>query len=94
MHDDDEPAHNPGSAAAPSKAALKQRKKRAAKKARKEEEDGEVNKETKTVTSSVQITLTGDADKDNKIKNIKKVWRNKRVVSTSVCSALGRNNRL
>lgn len=58
-----------------SKAALKQRKKREAKKTRKQEENSP-NSPIKEapVVSNVQISLTGDPEKDKKIKNIKKVF--------------------
>lgn len=62
---------------APSKTALKQKKKREAKKAKKQEEgcgyhsDYETNENK--VKSNIEITLTGDPEKDKKIKNIKKV---------------------
>lgn len=71
LHDDDEPAHKPGTNLNPSKATLKQRKKREARKARKEEEGTNDNNKP-TATSNVQVLLTGDLEKDKKIKNIKK----------------------
>ncbi|KAK4880100.1 hypothetical protein RN001_008246 [Aquatica leii] len=64
LHDDE------SGPAKPSKAALKQKKKRENKKARNLEE-----KETSTnppITSNVTVVLTGDEEKDKKIKNIKK----------------------
>ncbi|KAJ3655179.1 hypothetical protein Zmor_014316 [Zophobas morio] len=71
LDDDEEQAHKPGSDSQ-SKASIKQKKKRDAKKAKKLE--GEDNKEASApaVVSSVQIALTGDPEKDKKLKNIKK----------------------
>ncbi|KAF2900544.1 hypothetical protein ILUMI_05644 [Ignelater luminosus] len=77
LHDDEEPAHKPGGDGTPSKAALKQKKKRENRKARKQEETDDPaspsNGSTSTpVVSNVQVVLTGDPEKDKKIKNIKK----------------------
>jgi len=77
LHDDDEPAHKPGGDNAPSKAALKQKKKRENRKARKQEGTDDAtttpsNTNGAAVTSNVQVTMTGDPEKDKKIKNIKK----------------------
>ncbi|XP_060518585.1 eukaryotic translation initiation factor 2A [Cylas formicarius] len=69
LHNEDEAAHKVGGAGAPSKAALKNKKKREAKKAKQNDED---KSDTVAVTSSVQITLTGDPEVDKKLKNIKK----------------------
>lgn len=57
-----------------SKASMKQKKKREAKKAKKQEnaEAGDVNNEEK-VSAGIAIVLTGDVEKDKKIKNLKKV---------------------
>lgn len=57
---------------APSKAALKQKKKREARKARKAEEGSDDQDHSPTV-ATVKVDLTGDPEKDKKIKNIKKV---------------------
>ncbi|XP_044266198.1 eukaryotic translation initiation factor 2A [Tribolium madens] len=71
LDDDEEQSHKPG-ADSQSKASLKQKKKREAKKAKKLEA-GEDNREVSApVVSSVQINLTGDPEKDKKLKNIKK----------------------
>jgi translation initiation factor 2A len=72
LDDDQERSHKPGSDSQ-SKASLKQKKKREAKKAKKLEE-GDDSKEISgpTVVSAVQINLTGDPEKDKKLKNIKK----------------------
>lgn len=59
-----------------SKAALKQKKKRQAKKIKKQETADDVqdkNEPTNKVVSNVNVTLTGNPEKDKKIKNIKKV---------------------
>lgn len=63
-----------------SKTAMKQKKKRDARKAKKLEEgcgytsdyDAEVESKSK---SNIVVTLTGDLEKDKKIKNIKKVLK-------------------
>ncbi|XP_044752195.1 eukaryotic translation initiation factor 2A [Coccinella septempunctata] len=65
-----EKAHKPGGDSGPSKAALKLKKKREAKKAKKVDEDEQ--KPSATVVSSVQINLSGDPEKDKKLKNLKK----------------------
>lgn len=72
LHDEEE--NKPGGEQQPSKAALKQKKKREARKAKKQEEGDEspVNN-APAVVSNVKVTLTGDPEKDKKIKNIKKV---------------------
>lgn len=64
-----------GGDATPSKAALKQKKKRENRKARKQEgeEVATTNNPLPSALSSVQVVLTGDPEKDKKIKNIKKV---------------------
>lgn len=76
LHDDDDVPHKPGGGQAPSKAALKQKKKREAKKAKKQEEaespDASANAAA-PVVSSVKVNLTGDPEKDKKIKNLKRV---------------------
>lgn len=75
LHDDDEPAHKPGGDQQPTKAALRQKKKREAKQAKKQQEDASPDSPVKSgppIVSSVQVTLTGDPEKDKKIKNIKK----------------------
>lgn len=62
-----------------SKAALKQKKKRQAKKIKKQETADDVqdkNEPTNKVVSNVNVTLTGNPEKDKKIKNIKKVCMN------------------
>lgn len=74
LHDDHEPAKQAKESAV-SKNALKQRKKREAKKARKDEEktdDKTEDSKPQAIISSVQVVLTGDVEKDKKIKNIKK----------------------
>jgi len=76
LHDEEEGAHRPGGDSAPSKAALKQKKKRENRKARKQEEGDESTPApvaaAPAVTSNVHVVLTGDPEKDKKIKNIKK----------------------
>lgn len=71
IHEEYEQAHKPGASASttPSKAALKNKKKREAKKSKKDDE-GDVKEST--FVSSLHIELTGDAEKDKKLKNIKK----------------------
>ncbi|RZC34495.1 eukaryotic translation initiation factor 2A, partial [Asbolus verrucosus] len=71
LDDDEEQSHKPGSDSQ-SKASIKQKKKREARKAKKLE--GDDNKETSSpaIVSHVQINLTGDPEKDKKLKNIKK----------------------
>lgn len=80
LHDDDDDvSHKPGSGKAPSKAALKQKKKREAKKAKKQEEADSASsplKDALPVVSNVKINLTGNPEKDKKIKNIQKVSNN------------------
>lgn len=74
--DDDDTPHKPGGGQQPSKAAMKQKKRREAKKAKKLEEDGSPEspvKDSAPVVSTVKVGLTGDIEKDKKIKNIKKV---------------------
>lgn len=69
------------SISAPSKAAMKQKKKREAKKAKKLEEgcgytqsnEDEDTESKTTVKSNIEVALTGDVEKDKKIKNIKRV---------------------
>lgn len=76
MHDDEQPAHKSGGDPQPSKAALKQKKKREARKAKKQEDGDSPESPVKNgppVVSNVKVTLTGDAEKDKKIRNIKKV---------------------
>lgn len=70
LHNVGEKAHKPGGDSAPSKAALKLKKKREAKKAKKVDDDAE--KDSVTAVSSVQINLSGDPEKDKKLKNLKK----------------------
>ncbi|KAK9890495.1 hypothetical protein WA026_010576 [Henosepilachna vigintioctopunctata] len=70
LHDADEKPHKPGGDSTPSKTALKQKKKREAKKAKKL--DGENEKESSGIVSSIELILTGDPEKDKKLKNIKK----------------------
>ncbi|KAF5307014.1 hypothetical protein FQR65_LT18486 [Abscondita terminalis] len=70
LHDDDDSTPIRPNSGAPSKAAIKQKKKRENKKARNQEEkDMTVNP---PITSNVTVVLTGDEEKDKKIKNIKK----------------------
>ncbi|XP_022903675.2 eukaryotic translation initiation factor 2A [Onthophagus taurus] len=70
LHDDEEEPHKPGGDnAAPSKTALKQKKKREARKARKAEEAGD---DDVLQIAKIEVNLTGDPDKDKKIKNLKK----------------------
>ena len=66
LHDDENTVTSPS---APSKAAIKQKKKRENKKARKQENEPNTNA---LVTSNVSVVLTGDEEKDKKIKNLKK----------------------
>ncbi|KAK9754402.1 Eukaryotic translation initiation factor eIF2A [Popillia japonica] len=70
LHDDDDQPHK-SKDNAPSKAALKQKKKREARKARKAEEGSDDQDHSPTV-ATVKVDLTGDPEKDKKIKNIKK----------------------
>lgn len=59
-----------------SKAALKQKRKREAKKAKKQENaEGDIQDATEMEKpcSGIIVTLTGDVEKDKKIKNLKKV---------------------
>lgn len=56
----------------PSKASLKQKKKREAKKAKKLEGDNQESAQI-PIVSSVEIKLTGDVEKDKKLKALKKV---------------------
>lgn len=73
LHDEDAPSKI-AEGTKPSKAAIKQRKKREARKARKTEE-GDVPPATPaapSTVSQVEVNLTGDPEKDKKIKNIKK----------------------
>ncbi|XP_025830604.1 eukaryotic translation initiation factor 2A-like, partial [Agrilus planipennis] len=72
LHDDTDDLR-PGSAKGPSKQALKQRKKRENRKARKQDEKDEDEVEPIPVSdNNVKVSLTGDTEKDKKIKNIKK----------------------
>lgn len=68
LHDDEEEPHKPCGDNAPSKAAMKQKKKREARKARKAEEGGD----DEVSVPKIEVNLTGDPDKDKKIKNLKK----------------------
>ncbi|GJQ85744.1 hypothetical protein Trydic_g12149 [Trypoxylus dichotomus] len=70
LHDDDEQPHK-RQENTPSKATLKLKKKREARKARKAEE-GSDEQDSSPVVTSVKVNLTGDPEKDKKIKNIKK----------------------
>ncbi|KAF5287562.1 hypothetical protein FQA39_LY15891 [Lamprigera yunnana] len=70
LHEDESPQK---SASTASKSILKQKKKRENKKAKKQEEKESTETTPDTpVTSTVRVILTGDDEKDKKIKNIKK----------------------